>query len=102
MGKESTLKAVRKQLRNIVREDHERVMASELVVSIRKELGAKVDEGLARLNKVLSDKLNEIDERSKSIQSSLVTGVLSRPLDASSGVIPLPTEPATEATPVQE
>ncbi len=102
MGKESTLKSLRKQLRMVVREQLAGVLTAELTTAIRKELGAKVDLGLQSLNKVLTDKLNEIDSRSKDIQTALVSGTLSKPLDASSGVIPLPTAPATEANPQQE
>lgn len=97
MGKESTLKAVRKQLRTVVKEQLGEVLSVEVIAAIRKDLGAKVDTGLQSLNKLLTDKLNEIDERSKSIHKSLVTGVLSKPLDASAGVVPLPSAPTTDA-----
>ncbi len=103
MGKESRTRSERKSVRIVVKQQLESVLNTELVSAIRKELGAKVDEGLARLNKVLTDKLNDIDTRSRDIQSAFVKGTLAKPLGASDGVIPLPTaEIATEATPVQE
>lgn len=102
MGKESRTRSERKDVRLVVRQQLESVLNTELVASIRKELGAKVDDGLGRLNKVLTDKLNEIDDRSKHIQEAFIKGTLSRPLDASAGVIPLPTEPLPEANPAQE
>lgn len=101
MGKESTLKTLRQQLRNVVKAELPSVLSLELAASIRKDIGAKVDAGLERLNKVVTDKLNEIDNRSKDLQKSFITGAMSKPLDAA-GLVPLPTEPAPDAKPAQE
>ena len=91
MGKEAALKSFRKQLRTVVREHLSEVVNAELVSAVRKELGAKVDVGLEALNKVMNDKMNKIDERSKDIQNSLVRNVLAPSIkNPVEGLVPPP------------
>lgn len=70
MGKEANIKAYRKQLRNIVKEPGfiDKVVTGELVANLRKELGERVDTGIKTLNKVLHDRLDAIDNRTKDLQ----------------------------------
>ncbi len=73
MGKEATLKTVRSQLRNIVDDEMvAKVLTEKLVTAIRKELADKVDVGIKTLNKVLHERLEAIETRSKEIQSLLI------------------------------
>lgn len=70
MGKEANLKAYRNQLRNIVKEPGfiDKVVNTELVAALRKELGERVDTGIKTLNKVLHERLDALDSRTKDLQ----------------------------------
>ncbi len=72
MGKEATLKTLRRQLRGVVQEEIEKVLKAELVVNIRKELGAQVDTGIKTLNDVLNHRIDTIESRNKDIQNYII------------------------------
>lgn len=68
MGKESNLKALRSQLRFVVKEQIGEVVNGELLANLRKELGERVDTGIKTLNKVLHERLDVLDNRTKDLQ----------------------------------
>lgn len=68
MGKESNLKALRSQLRFVVKEQIGEVLNDELLANLRKELGERVDTGIKTLNKVLHERLDVLDNRTKDLQ----------------------------------
>ncbi len=74
MGKEANLKAYRKQLRNVIKEPGfvEKVLTTQLIADLRKELGERVDTGIRTLNQVLHERLDALDNRTKDLQKMTI------------------------------
>lgn len=66
MSKE--LKAIRGQLRQIAKEMMPEVLASELLLKLQEEQKARLNE----LAKMVVDRLNEMDDRQKAVQSYIM------------------------------
>lgn len=81
-------KLVRKQLRTIAQELLPELLKAELQSAMYKELTDQIHVRLDKITQTVKDTLNQIDERSKDIQSFAVrqSGVVSVPLDTASGV----------------
>ncbi len=68
MGKEARLKEVRKQLRNIVKENIDEILTKELVINLKSDLTKQVD-AISNYTKVT---LEAIDKRNQDLNSYVV------------------------------
>jgi uncharacterized protein YPO0396 len=88
MGKEAALKVLRRQLRNVMKENIKETLNLELVANIRRELGEKVDVGIKTLNKVLTERLDAIEARAKDTQNLIMReSNASKPHDPSKALL---------------
>lgn len=65
---DNNVKALRKQLRNVVQDELAGVLSTEVVADVRKELFAHIDGRLDAIAKHLKDTLDRIDTRTKDLQ----------------------------------
>ncbi len=73
MGKEANLKALRKQLRNIVDEDMiTKILSEKTVSAIRTDLTKLIVGSLDTMNKSVFEKLEQIEARNKDIQAMVI------------------------------
>ena len=68
-------KLIRKQLRNVVQEALPNILTQDLVTTMRNDLLARVDVRLDDITKAVKSKLDEMDTRSKNIQSYVLRNV---------------------------
>lgn len=69
-------KDLRKQLRNICQELLAEALTKELQEAVYKRVAAEIDGKVATLSTAVHNKLKEIDDRSKTLQSYLVRETL--------------------------
>lgn len=69
---DSSVKTIRKQLRNVCQELLPTVLKSELYLSIQKELSSIVNKRLDAIDAYVRDQLKEIQDRSIETQSYVV------------------------------
>lgn len=91
MGKEARLKEVRKQLRNIVKENLAEVMTKELFLSVKSDLVKQVD----AIQAYTKSSLEQIDERNKNFHS-----YITRQLSSSVPILATTPEQLAEAAPL--
>lgn len=92
MGKESTLKALRKQLRPIVKEMLPDVLKNELVLLVAKDVKSFTEQSLSAIAKKVDSSLEEMNTRSKEIQSFVIRNSTTTPVPE---VSPVPSEPSS-------
>jgi len=89
MGKEARLKEVRKQLRNIVKENFQELAKNELYTAAREEMSAT----LVQIRSDVNTKLTEIDNRSKDVQNFIMREMTSN-LRANAEAVETPAQEA--------
>src|SRR3990167_1986143 len=72
MGKESALKAVRKQLRVITKENLPEVLANETVSTIAKDINQKVEAKLDAIEKAVTKEMQRQDTQSMQFRKRLI------------------------------
>lgn len=68
MGKEARLKEVRKQLRNIVKENLDQILSKELVINLKTEITAQIDV----ISNYTKATLEKIDKRNQDLNAYVV------------------------------
>ena len=95
MGKEARLKEVRKQLRNIVKENIDQILSKELVINLKTELSAQVD----AISNYTKTTLEAIDKRNQDLNNYVVRQLsgnvpaLNATPEQLAAAAPLPTAP---------
>jgi hypothetical protein len=75
MSKSSSIKDMRKQLKNVVQECLGDVLKDEMSVALKKELTAHIDKRLTDISRHMETMLDAIDKRSRDVSSSLLRAV---------------------------
>jgi len=75
VGNQANIKALRGQVRQIVKELLPEVLHAEAVNRLNKDLTNKVDNRLEGITKLVKTTLDQLDQRSKDMQSYVVRNV---------------------------
>lgn len=98
MGKEARMKEIRKQLRNVVKENIDDVLKTELVSSLQSDLKKQLTERLnsidTHISSTVKDTMDKLDERSKEVQAYIVRNYTPTPATQPTDTVEIPTPEA--------
>ncbi len=77
MGKEANLKALRKQLRNVINEPDfmNKIFTTEVGANLAREVNSKFEGAVKVLNKALHERLDAVDGKTKDLQKLVIDAI---------------------------